>query len=503
VAARGTAELFPDPAAEAREHALSAAVRAYFTPLEEPEPFDASARLEHALAVRRAYSPLKGSTPGEIARLAERLYSHQARELRASHPGLVVDTELRDILRSQGVTRSFGERGSLLRAAQRVNGLREHRVRVCLRYMTRRGPYVDGERVVEVVGAEGSMPGFRGVAVCGNGWVCPVCAARITEARRKEIRRGVQRFRGQGGVVVLTTLTFSHGRQDALAPAWVALGRAIQAYTCSATVKNFRAAMGFAGRIRAREITYGVNGWHPHSHALELYDAALCTAEALEAWRPKLARAWQVAWQRANRFSFERVQETGPSLEHGLDMTLTGTDDYIAKWGTDAELSKWHVKRAQPEPGAEGELGLAGYSPFDLLRIYAGELLDTRLGLNRNRAAALFGEYAAAVKGTAQLHWSRGLKASLRVAELTDVELAAAEDEEPRAVLGTLTASEWFTLVSVNRQVEFLGLVALGGFAWARVFLDHWREELERWRAHGQRFAADERKLRWLWRPRK
>lgn len=461
-----------------------------------------------AYRARAAIDPHGGWTAGEMAATAERIYSQQRAEARALHPGSVVDTELRDLLWKTEYLRPLADRAAMLRSAQRLKGLRRHRVRVCLRYMSKRGPERDGERVVEVIGrapadelGHAERVSYRGVVVCGNGWVCPVCASKITEGRRRELRAGVQRHRNAGGAVVLSTFTFSHGQNDELRPAWAKLGRAMQAFARSQTVKQFRAEMGFTGRIRSREITYGVNGWHPHAHALELYDGARCTEEKLDGWSRTLSAAWQRCCT---------VQGLGtPSIEHGFKVSLTDVDDYIAKWGIDAELTKWHIKRNRPNPDADGELGLNGYSPFDLLRIHAGELeADRRLKLGTDRAAALFTEYADSVKGTAQLHWSRGLKKTLGVDKLSDDELAqddaaiAARDDEPPEVLGTLTASDWFTIVSVNKQVEFLGLVSALGFEAARLFIDDWRADCDEWRRRADKIAADERKIRWLWRPR-
>lgn len=270
--------------------------------------------------------------------------------------------------------------------------------------------------------------------------------------------------------MLLFTLTFSHGPLTELkgnGAAWDLLGRALQRFAQSAPCKKFREISGWSGRVRAREITFGINGWHPHAHTLEFVNADACTPELVAEWSPKLKEAWR-------RCCLAVGLEA--STAHGFDVSLTDVDDYIAKWGAASELTKWHVKRGKLELEADGEGKLNGLSPFDLLRIVAGMLVpDERLKLNHDRAAALFTDYANAVKGTAQLHWTRGLKKSL-VPEPDE------NEEKPELVtLGELRPDEWRVITRCNRQCEFLGLVDVHGFAVARQFVDTWARE---WRSY-------------------
>lgn len=520
----------PRPAGSALDQCLTDYT--YRPPLGGREPFCAADSLRAAL---RGGDGTKGQPRGVWARQALELEARERRELRAAKPGLVVDTELRDFLRK---TTSYADRlrgrAALLRTAQRLPGMRGHRIGQCLQRMSRRGPTdpADGQRTVEVVAQcdyQGpaayteltGAPRYRGITVCGRGWVCPVCAAKITERRRRELRRGCARWRAAGGEVLLLTLTYPHGPMDDLGTAWERLGAAYQRFGRSPTVKRFRRSIRWAGRTRSREVTYGRNGWHPHVHALE-FVAARWDDELIAGWREALALEW--------RRCCEAAGLEAPSLDHGCTLVRGDVDDYIAKWGLDAELTKWHAKREAPDPDAGGEPALHGYSPFDLLRIAAGELEadHPRLNITRERAGVLFTRYAEAVHGTAQLHWTRGLKAKLALAELigdaaplpaeapllagaphgaleldapTDAEAAeAAELEQNETVLGALRAEDWFVISQTRRQVEFLGLVAALGFAGARAFVPQWRRELEAWRAKRLAYERRRRGIQWLWR---
>lgn len=456
---------------ETPPEALSAAVRGALRPRDPGAVYDAAAAVRAMERSRTRVNPLRGRTAGELAEFYDPFFLRQQAELAAAKSGLEETTELRETFRESGAYH-WPDRGAMMRAARSITGLRNHRLQVCMRGTSRNaktGP--DGAPRVEVVApADGGTPRYRGVMLCEHAWTCPSCAPRITEARRRELAGAAQRHRNQGGAVLLFTLTFSHGPMTELkgkGAAWDLLGKALQRFAQCAPCKAFRELAGWSGRVRAREITFGINGWHPHAHTLEFVNADACTPELVAEWSPKLKAAWRRCCAAVGLEA---------STAHGFDVSLTDVDDYIAKWGAAAELTKWHVKRGTLELEADGEGTLNGLSPFDLLRIVAGVLVpDERLKLNRDRAAALFTDYANAVKGTAQLHWTRGLKKSL-------VPEPDGDEEKPELLtLGELRPDEWRILTRCNRQCEFLGLVDVHGFDVARRFLDTWARE---WRSY-------------------
>ena len=481
----------------------STALDRYFGRDDTVRAHRAAQAVRDALRTFRAQAlPEWGTTPGETARWASSHFERERRELEAARPGSLEDTtELRDALaKSNTYLRAWTVKASMLRALRDITGLRGHRCTNCLRTMQR------GARAVQVwattAPAGGTPRGdtagrgdggrraakYSGVAVCGNAWVCPVCAPRITEARRLELRAAVQRHRAGGGVAALCTFTFSHGPGEPLREQWGRLGRALERFARDVRVKRFRRIYGWCGRIRAREITFGLNGWHPHAHTLELFEATrdgLCPLDELTLAdeRRELAAAWRKACRQVG---------LDASLEHGFRIDVTTVDDYVAKWGTDAELTKWHQKSGRLELDAEAEGALYGCTPFDLLRIFAGELeAPERLRLGRDRAGALFAEYARAVHGTAQLHWTRGLKDALKGAEQPDA---------PKwELLGELTPREWRAVQQMGAQVELLGIAAVSWDA-ARAFVEHWVDRCERWSRQATRRTVRNRGLAYLFR---
>lgn len=402
---------------------------------------------------------LGGLTAGEHAEQLVRRRTAANRELSCQ----------RDRLRSEEITRlrehldkstTYGPRytgkSALFHAVRRISGLRGHRITKCLTF---RAPGAE----IEVHGAGDGRAKYVGVAVCGNAWACPTCAPRISERHRLELKAAADAHRAAGGALALSSFTFSHHAGMPLREAWQRLSKALQRFARHATVKRVRKRFGWCGRVRARETTFGINGWHPHAHTLEFFGDArtgrpppsdLDMAEVL----PELKQAWQDCC---------RAVGLDCSLAHGFDMSLTDVDDYIAKWGSDAELTKWHMKRGRVGEESD-ERGLWGYTPFDLLRIFAGVFEpDPRLKLTPYRAAALYTEFVKASHGTAQLHWSRGLKDALLVDEQAD------EAEPEYRQLGTVSAAEWAAITDHGYQLLFLGLAA-ESWELARAALARW-----------------------------
>src|SRR6185503_16585697 len=106
---------------------------------------------------------------------------------------------------------------------------------------------------------------------CGRLWVCPVCAARITEQRRKELSNAVSRWPGK---LLLVTFTFRHERRDRLTDLLARLvgkGKQRGAFQWMKSGKQWQEILRdveWVGSVRALEVTYGDNGWHVHIHEL-------------------------------------------------------------------------------------------------------------------------------------------------------------------------------------------------------------------------------------------
>ena len=266
------------------------------------------------------------------------------------------------------------KRWMLQSAARRL--LPGHRVGVCLRHQRRD---LDQDGVPVYRRARDQHTYFGGLMTCGNVWVCPVCAAKVSERRRQDLRAGLASHIASGGSVALLTLTVPHSIQH---KAFDLVHTLLSLYRRAWSGRSALSGIleGYAGQVRALEVTHGVNGWHPHLHVLLFFNDT-----------PDLHQAQTLIFDQWSRL----VAGAGlgqVSLEHGVSLQDgTHASEYATKWGVVEEITKANVKQARR----------AGRTPFALLADYqTGDL----------QAGALFAEFTKAFKGRAQLHWSKGLR---------------------------------------------------------------------------------------------
>jgi len=282
---------------------------------------------------------------------------------------------------------------------------------------------------VEVWSREKGGGSLSGICICGSLWTCPVCSARISEHRRKDLQQGVSGWEGEGGSVMLLTLTFPHVVSDRLLETYPKFGSAMTRFQKHRTFRQWASDHGLKHRVRASEITHGANGWHPHAHVLLFLDRPVAQ-EAVSS----LFDAWSAACRLAGLGS--------PSRANGIDLRNgSHAAAYAAKWGLAHELTKGHSKR-----------GRAGSrTPFDLLACHAdtGDMLDARL----------FREYAQATFRRPQLQWSYGSRAALGLKkELTDEEAAKGETTPADVLLATMTNEQFRLVVRARAQCDLIDL---------------------------------------------
>lgn len=285
---------------------------------------------------------------------------------------------------------------------------------------------------VEVWKHHSSEKAFYGnLVVCGSVWQCPVCAAKISELRKKELRCAVDGHLKTGKLAMLT-LTFSHQKSDRLKETLAKFSKAVDRFRSGKRYARVMKEMGLIGTIRSFEITYGANGWHPHIHILMFYTNEI----ELEEVEDELMDLWSLA-----------LSSTGLSANRKYGLTLQDAkkaSDYVSKWGVEHEMTKSHSKT-----GKQG-----GMTPFDLLREFLATGDKSMLGL--------FQEYAEAVKKKRQLIWSKGLKAMFLLEEKTDEQLANEKTEEAE-LIGTIEDEVWKWIARAEKRGQFLRLVEQHG----------------------------------------
>ena len=289
---------------------------------------------------------------------------------------------------------------------------------------------------------------LAGITTCGSVWHCPVCAAKITESRRRELDLALKAWLAHGGEVQLLTLTFPHQANQALADLLARFGKALTSFKNSKGYKRIMGAAERAGSIRSLETTWGENGWHPHTHDLVFTNRPLTVTDI-----DGLKDGWFKALKKADLAADFQKSDV---LAHGLDLQDGRyAAEYVAKfgksdWDLSAEMTKPHSKS-----GRAGEVGGEWhYTPFQLLAWAAD---------GDEKAAGLFREFAAAFQGKRMLSWSPKLRLLLTGCEneLSDEELAAHDEPAPDETrIGAITGDQLAVLLSRNRLGDFHTYVA-------------------------------------------
>lgn len=317
--------------------------------------------------------------------------------------------------------------------------LPNNRIGICLRYQ------IEKYGTVDVFKHRDTQKAFYGgLMVCGSVWICPVCASKISERRRTELKRASDVHRNTNGYLTMLTLTFSHSKTDRLDDLLLRFGQALIKFRTGKRYNNLRKELGLIGSVRAFEITYGDNGWHPHIHLLNFHSNEIEGFEMQE-YEDRFYDLWSKA---SAKFDLTMTREHGVKLEDASQ-----ADQYIGKWGDELE-KKWSIDsemtKANIKKGREQSL-----TPFDFLRkvVEDGDLTYS----------GQYKEYSEAMRGRTQLKWSPGLKERFLIQDKSDEEIASSK-EEPADLLGGLTWEEWRYILQNNLRAELLDLIEEHGF---------------------------------------
>lgn len=329
--------------------------------------------------------------------------------------------------------------------------LPNERVAYCLR---RVNPLAAG---VEVFHAPAHQTAhYGGLFVCGSVWMCPLCAAKISERRRDELARAITRHIEQQGAVFMATYTVSHSRFDTLSVLLQAFLRARQRLKQGKYAQWRKRDYGIVGTVSVLEVTWStLNHWHPHHHEL-----IFTLAGEKEVGEMTYENEVRHAWRRAAAHEGLQMNAHG----YKLDRTYGAVADYISKmgheplgtpWGVEAEMTKGHLKQGRGQ--------VKHYTPFGLLyQVYQGD----------ETMKPIFQEYATWFKGKHQLTWSSGLRARLlgEEHEKTDEELAA-EQKEEAVLLGRLSRAQWKVVLANDARGELLDVARSGDWQQVKGFL--------------------------------
>lgn len=355
----------------------------------------------------------------------------------------------------------------------------KHRVKFCLKRK------IDKHALVNVCFNESTSKAHYGNVIrCGSLWTCPVCAKKITEERRKlltEINKkwkagmtlytpekmakdfvGPPVFHAEKisqGYSYLLTLTSPHYAYQSLEELKVRHKMAKEKLFSGSTAIKINNLLGKRFQITAMEVTYGANGWHPHSHILILSDRYLSIHDFSEA-HEFIAKRWSKCLE---NFGSRKLKPN--ELRVACDLRDgTYAEKYVGKWGVEHEITKGHIKK-----------GKDSFTPFDLLRCCENDEL-----IFGRKPSDLFRHFADAFKGVRQLYMG-SIKHHFKMQEKTEAEIMA-ETLNEAIFLRDVEDYTFKLICKYKKRAEFLDCVTqdhlTGSFTAEQLIVD--LEELER-----------------------
>lgn len=310
---------------------------------------------------------------------------------------------------------------------------------------------------------------YGNIMRCERVWTCPVCAARISEERRRELHQALGH--SEQYHVVLATFTLRHHQGQRLVELLRVLKGAYDRFMGGRAMQALKDKHEVDGFISALEVTHGDNGWHPHIHALvflrwggDLY--MLPEAEQIRYLDRRIGELELDFWERWKHVITALGGEVFPEAfdVRGAD---DGVMDYVSKfgqlpterrakslkWGPADELTKAVVKRGRGD----------SRSPFELLADYAE---------GDEQAGVLFVEYAKAMQRRHQLQWSRGLRDLLGLGKEKTLDELVTEDDIKADILAELSFDQWRVVLRNEARGALLEVAATGDLNAVWDFLD-------------------------------
>jgi hypothetical protein len=281
--------------------------------------------------------------------------------------------------------------------------------------------------------------------VCGSVWHCPVCATRISEARRQELTSVVNAWTGG---LAMVTYTASHRKNTPLREILDVITEGVRGFKSGRFFTGVKDRYGWIGGVKALENTYGENGHHPHCHELVFFTNEL-SDETLDQLHLSLRIHWREVLGRKGWLA---------STDVGLNMKTATSDikDYITKWGhepsienpafarkwtLEQEITKAVVKKGKKEGRTMTQL-LIDYMNGDF------------------QAGEVWKEYAREFKGRNQLVWSRGMRDLLKLNAWEKDEVIAESVPQDTIVLAGFNRDQWKAILSAKLRGEVLHMAA-------------------------------------------
>lgn len=206
---------------------------------------------------------------------------------------------------------------------------------------------------------------LSGARMCHNSWACPVCSAVIMSKYATRISAAIDALK-EKYVPIMITYTIFHSKSDSCQQAFDVLFETWKRFSSdkkgkrSGVYGHFLHDCEIKHYVRCSEVTYTVNGWHPHLHVLyfvpkhKLHLAAAKEMALRTTWKNAQEKAMlKVYGYTKYNALYESEREHGEgacgvylSKDNQGNPVIMKTSDYLCGWGIDKELTGNYQKSA-------------------------------------------------------------------------------------------------------------------------------------------------------------
>lgn len=295
---------------------------------------------------------------------------------------------------------------------------------------------------------------YKGLQTCGSPWSCEICAIKISEYRKNELSELIDAALAAGKFIYMLTTTLPHYSHESCQNVLDKFNKS------TATMKRQRSLKGNPrfmpwgelmkhyqndGYVITKEVLFGCNGWHIHSHGLFIFDKKIKSlVQAREDFWECWLKACDLTFQIADypKHVLKGFYEKSIRLDHlsgdankivSEYMTKAGVvtkERQLEEWKMEHEMTKGHLKKSESH----------SFTPFgilDLIRKMEPSSKEAKF-LKRK-----YYDYTQAFKGTSFVRWSPGLRSKYAIENKTDEEIVKDENDLLKDWYGYFEVTEW------------------------------------------------------------
>jgi len=249
--------------------------------------------------------------------------------------------------------------------------------------------FMNVDKSVEVKEDKNGKKHLKGLKSCGNNAACPVCAAKLSTIRSNQLKELMAVGRKNGRSYIQVTMTIPHQPKESLfdtLPQVEEMSRYIFARPEWKQFKELTKCRFVHGGLENMvSFKNGQVDWHPHKNYLLDFDMPINEVMEVLGKSFKIELCFYISQLMTNLgqkyLDFKKIDKqlldvhygvnkktNNPVIKGGVVAIAEFKDDYIAKWGLDAEMTAGIYKNGRFDGSVDDEGQLKkSFHPHTLL----------------------------------------------------------------------------------------------------------------------------------------